>query len=212
MAIFRKQKSDLSVEDKKAWLESGIEDCKANELMPFIIQQMFDFDMEESILEKEIFSIPERMALVFNYMDSFFQIQPNNTEESFKKAATMMKNLRRFYDKKACLNTKHTEIIIDVFRFCVKKHQLLSRNLERRATIREADETKSETAQEASTTNPRQSDMEVEAQSKMDLLLKKKAFTTSFENSLDTLQGDGQQLLNEFVDWPQLCWGYLLIQ
>ena len=44
--------------------------------------------------------------------------------------------------------------------------------------------------------------MEVEAQSKMDLLLNKKAFTTSFENTLDTLQGDGQQLLNEFVDWP----------
>ena len=44
--------------------------------------------------------------------------------------------------------------------------------------------------------------MEVEAQSKIDLLLNKKAFTTSFENTLDTLQGDGQQLLNEFVDWP----------
>ena len=103
--------------------------------MPFIIQQMFDFDMEESILEKEIFSIPEKMALVFNYMDSFFQIQPNSTEESYKKAAVMMKNLRRFYDKKACLNAKHTESIIDVFRFCIRKDQLLSRNLERRVTI-----------------------------------------------------------------------------
>ena len=123
MAVFRKQKSDLTVEDKKAWLESGIEDCKANELMPFIIQQMFDFNMEESILEKEIFSIPEKMALVFNYMDSFFQIQPNITEESFKKAAKMMDKLRRYYDKKACLNMKHTEIIIDVFRFCVRKDQ-----------------------------------------------------------------------------------------
>ena len=72
MAIFHKQKSKISVEDKKVWLESGIEECKANELMPFIIQQMFDFDIEESILEKEIFSIPEKMALVFNYMDLFF--------------------------------------------------------------------------------------------------------------------------------------------
>ena len=98
MAIFCKQKSEISVEDKKAWLESGIEECKANELMPFIIQQMFDFDIEESILEKEIFSIPEKMTLVFNYMDLFFQIQSNSTEESYKKAAVMMKNLRRFYD------------------------------------------------------------------------------------------------------------------
>ena len=55
MAIFRKQKSNLTVDDKIAWLESGIEDCKANELMPFIIRQMFDFDMEESILEKKSF-------------------------------------------------------------------------------------------------------------------------------------------------------------
>ena len=113
-----------------------------------------------------------------------------------------MKNLRRFYDKKACLNAKHTESIIDVFRFCIRKDQLLSRNLERRVTIHETDETKSETAQETSRTNLQHSDMEVEAQSKMDLLLNKKAFTTSFENTLDTLQGDGQQLLNEFVDWP----------
>ena len=47
MAFFRKQKSELSVEDKKAWLESGIKDCKARELMPFVIQQMFDFETEE---------------------------------------------------------------------------------------------------------------------------------------------------------------------
>ena len=72
----------------KAWLESGIEDCKANELMPFIIQQMFDFDMEESILEKEIFSIPEKMALVFNYMDSFF-FKSNQT--ALKKATRRLR-------------------------------------------------------------------------------------------------------------------------
>ena len=202
MATFRKQKSNLTVDDKKAWLESGIEECKANELLPFIIQQMFDFDIDESILAKDIFAIPEKMALVFNYMDSFFQIQPNNTEESFKKAAALMQNLRSFYDKRACLNTKHTESIIDVFRFCVRKDQLLSRMLERRVTVRETDEMKSKTAQEAPTTNPQQSDMDVEAQSKMDLFLKKKVFTTSFEDSFDSLQGDGQQLLNEFVDWP----------
>ena len=106
MATFRKQKSDLTVTDKKAWLESGNEECKASELMPFVIQQMFVFEIEESILEQEIFSVPEKMALVFNYMDSFFQIQPNITEESFKKAAKMMNKLRRYYVKKACLNSQ----------------------------------------------------------------------------------------------------------
>jgi len=200
MATFRKQKSNLSVEDNKAWLESGIEQCKANELLLFIIHEIFDFEKEESILAKDIFAVPEKMALVFNYMDLFFQIQPNNTDESFKKAAALMQNLRKYYDKKACLNTKHTESIIDVFRFCVRKDQLLSKTLERRITIRETDELKSESMVEVPT-NPQQSDMDLEAQSKMDVLLKKKCFATNFEDTFDSLQGDGQQLLNEFVDW-----------
>ena len=85
MATFRKPKSDIAASDKKAWLESGYEECKASELMPSIIEQMFDFEIEESKLEQEVISIPEKMALVFNYMDSFFQIQPISTEESFKK-------------------------------------------------------------------------------------------------------------------------------
>ena len=201
MATFRNPKSDIAATDKKAWLESKIEECKASELMPFIIEQMFDFEREESKLEVEVFSIPEKMALVFNYMDSFFQIQPISTEESFKKAAKMMNVLRRYYDKKACLNPKHTESIIDVFRYCVRKDQALSKMLERRTTIREPDEMKSEGMEETPTI-PQQANMDIEAQSKMDLLLKKKCFTTSFEDTFDALQGDGQQLLNEFVDWP----------
>ena len=179
MATFRKQKSNLSVEDNKAWLESGIEQCKANELLLFIIHEIFDFEKEESILAKDIFAVPEKMALVFNYMDLFFQIQPNSTDESFKKAAVLMQNLRRYYDKKACLNTKHTESIIDVFRFCVRKDQLLSKTLERRTTIRETDETKSESMAEVPT-NLQQSDMDLEAQSTMDMLLKKKCFVMNF--------------------------------
>ena len=200
MATFRKPKSDIAASDKKAWLESGYEECKASELMPSIIEQMFDFEIEESKLEQEVISIPEKMALVFNYMDSFFQIQPSGNEESFKKAAKMMNVLRRFYDKKACLNGKHTESIIDVFRYCVRKDQLLSRSLEKRATVQSSNEMKSESTQQVSAINPQHMDLEV--QSKMDLLLKKKPFTTSFEDTFDALQGDGLQLLNEFVDWP----------
>ena len=80
MATFRKPKNDIAASDKKAWLESGYEECKASELMPSIIEQMFDFEIEESKLEQEVISIPEKMALVFNYMDSFFQIQPSVNE------------------------------------------------------------------------------------------------------------------------------------
>ena len=61
------------------------------------------FEKEESILARDIFAVPEKMALVFNYMDLFFQTQPISTEESFKKAAAFMQKLRKYYDRK-CLS------------------------------------------------------------------------------------------------------------
>ena len=60
MANFRKQKSNITVEDKKDWLESGMEQCKANELLLFIIREVFDFEKEESILARDIFAVPEK--------------------------------------------------------------------------------------------------------------------------------------------------------
>jgi len=108
-----------------------------------------------------------------------------------------MQKLRKYYDKKACLNTKHTESIIDVFRFCVRKDQALSKMLERRTTIRRPESE----GMEVNPVIPQQADMELEAQSKMDLLLKKRCFVTNFEETFDSLQDDGQKLLNEFVDW-----------
>ena len=43
--------------------------------------------------------------------------------------------------------------------------------------------------------------MEIETQSKLDMLIKKNVVVTEFERTLDGLQGDGQNLLAEFVDW-----------
>ena len=88
MATFRKPKSDISETDKKAWLDSGNEECKASELMPFIIEQMFDFETKESKFEQEVISIPEKMALVFNTWTHFFK----SNRISLKKAS---KRLRR---------------------------------------------------------------------------------------------------------------------
>ena len=87
-----------------------------------------------------------------------------------------------------------------MFRYCVRKDQLLSRSLEKSATVQSSNEMKSESTQPVSAINPQHMDLEV--QSKMDLLLKKKPFSTIFEDTFDALQGDGLQLLNEFVDWP----------
>ena len=67
MASFRKQKSDLTPEAKQALLFNGMEQCKAHELMPGLIERMFNFELEEEILEREVFCMPDRMPLVFNY-------------------------------------------------------------------------------------------------------------------------------------------------
>ena len=72
--------------------------------MPGLIKQMFDFELEESVLERDVFSLPDRMLLVSNYMDLFFQIYQAASDETFKRAANLMKGLCIYYDKKACLN------------------------------------------------------------------------------------------------------------
>ena len=73
MANFRKPKINITAEDKKDWLESRMEQCKTNELLQFIIHEVFDFEKDESIIAREIFAVPEKMAIMFDYMDLFFQ-------------------------------------------------------------------------------------------------------------------------------------------
>ena len=101
MASYRTYKKDLSASMKTARIANGMDTCKTHLLMPGLIKRMFDFDLEVEILERDVFSSPERMPLVFNYMDLFFQIYPVTSDETFKKAVRLMKNLCRYYDKKS---------------------------------------------------------------------------------------------------------------
>ena len=43
--------------------------------------------------------------------------------------------------------------------------------------------------------------MEVDIQSRLDMLLNKNVAVSRFERTLDGLKGDGQNLLAEFLDW-----------
>jgi len=88
MANFRKPKINITAEDKKDWLESGMELCKTNELLKIIIREVFDFEKEESLIANEIFAVPGKMSTMFDYMDLFFQTQPISIEESFKKSCS----------------------------------------------------------------------------------------------------------------------------
>ena len=74
-------------------IKAGMENCKNYEFMPGLIKRMFDFELEVDILKRDVFSVPDIMPLVFNYMDLFFQIYPATSYETFKNAAKFMQIL-----------------------------------------------------------------------------------------------------------------------
>ena len=39
-----------------------------------IIRKMFDFDLEVSELDNNLFSVKEKIEVIFNFMDLFFQL------------------------------------------------------------------------------------------------------------------------------------------
>ena len=87
---------------------------------------MFNFELEVSDLERDLFSVKEKMELIFNFIDLSFQLCNSPVNNN---AATLLKKLNelmRYYDKKSTLNVHHSETIIDIFRFCVRKDMILS--------------------------------------------------------------------------------------
>ena len=89
MASFRKYKKDLSELAKIALTTDGMENCKNHELMPGFIKRMLDFDLEVDEMEREIFSMPERMKLACDYMDLFFQLCPS----TLMKRSKLLQNI-----------------------------------------------------------------------------------------------------------------------
>ena len=60
-----------------------------------------------------------------------------------------------------------------------------------------------DTAQTSSNTAiaPQPSLMEADTQSRLDMLISKNVAVSEFDRTLNSLKGDGQNLLAEFVDW-----------
>ena len=83
--------------------------------MKGLIERLFDYERDVALVESEIFSQPDRMDVVFNYIDLSFQLFPISSDEAYRKHAKYLHSLRRYYDKKASLNPDHSESIIDVF-------------------------------------------------------------------------------------------------
>ena len=71
------------------------------------------------------------MGTVFYYMDLSFQLFSDAIDETYAIVAWHMNDLRKYYDKKACLNFNHSEKMIDIFRFCIRRDKLLSKCLDK---------------------------------------------------------------------------------
>ena len=71
------------------------------------------------------------METMFNYIDLLFQLFLESSDETFTLVARHMNDLRKYYDKKSCLNLNHSEKVIDICRFCIIRDTILYKCLEK---------------------------------------------------------------------------------
>ena len=99
MALFCTCRLELSAEEKQEYLHKGQCNIRKNPIMVDIIQKMFDFDLEVSELDNELFFVKEKMELIFNFMDLFFQLYDGQNDPMFASLLKKMNNLRSYSDK-----------------------------------------------------------------------------------------------------------------
>jgi len=112
-----------------------------------------------------------------------------------------MNELRKYFDRKSTLNRIHSESIIDIFRTCVRKDNVLASALESNfeGYFNKREEESRMDLVEISTTLPRF--MEVEEQSRMVRLCNFKLLKTNFDAIFDGMETEGNNFAELFVDW-----------
>ena len=130
--------------------------------MKGLIERMFEYETDVALVETEIFAQPTRMEVVFNCIDLSFQLFPTSSDEAYRTHAKYLHSLWKYYDRKASLNPDHSESIIDIFRYCIRKDPYLAKYLDQQTEgVDEA-----QNMNTAHTANaPQPSSMEVDTQS-----------------------------------------------
>ena len=126
MASYRKCKKELPAPEKQKFLYQAQCKIRDNLIMVDTIRKMFDFDLEVSELDNNLFSLKEKIEVIFNFMDLFFQLYDGPEHPIVASLLKKMVKLRKYYDKKATLNMYHSETIVEIFRYCVRKDPILS--------------------------------------------------------------------------------------
>ena len=115
MARFRSYKKDLSDVNKMTLMTEGMESLRDSVFMADLIEKMFDYEQDTGLVESEIFDQPDRMEVVFNYINLTFQLLPATSDEAYTKRAEYLHTLLQYYDKKLSLSMSHSKKIKDVF-------------------------------------------------------------------------------------------------
>ena len=78
MVSFRRFRGDLSETEKQSLMARGLIALRRNQYMPYIMSKMFDFDMETSDIEKDLFSVKEKIEPISTsliYLFKYLMVQ-----------------------------------------------------------------------------------------------------------------------------------------
>ena len=73
----------------------GLITLRENSHIPYIMSKMFDFDLETSDIEKDLFSVQEKMEPIFNFIDLSFQLLDGPVDEKVASMIEKLNELRR---------------------------------------------------------------------------------------------------------------------
>ena len=91
--------------EKQKHMFKGLCNIREIDLIVNIIQKMFNFELEVSDLERDLFSVKEKMELIFNFIDLSFQLYNGPVDNNVATLLKKLNELRRYYDKKNPLET-----------------------------------------------------------------------------------------------------------
>ena len=156
--------------------------------------------MEVSGVEKDLFSVKEKMEPIFNFIDLSFQLLDSPPDDNVALLLRKLTELRQYFDRRSTLNVHHSEIIIGLCRFCARRDKVLSQALDGDFTrFVFASETKQTPEMDTTVnTEPQPKSMKVESQSKLEWLCNIKVLVSDFEATLDSLVGDSQGIISDF--------------
>ena len=93
-------KRDLSDTNKNALMSTGMESLRGSVYTKGLIERLFDFERDITLVESEIFDRPDRMEVVFKYIDLTFQLLPTPSDEAYTKHAKYLHTLLQYSNKK----------------------------------------------------------------------------------------------------------------